>query len=70
MDLIAPLLDVAEGAFLAGAIVFLRIGGAMALLPAFGELTLSVRVKLGLALALTVIVAPVVAREVAMPGWD
>lgn len=40
--------------------VFLRVGGMMALLPAFGEQSVPVRVKLGLALAFTLIVLPAV----------
>lgn len=40
-----------------GFIVFLRIGAVMAVLPAFGEQSVPVRVKLALALAFTVVVA-------------
>ena len=42
------------------ALVFLRIGAAMALLPAFGEMLVPVRVKLAIAIVLTLIVAPAV----------
>lgn len=42
-------------------LVFLRIGGAMALLPGFGEIAVPVRVKLGLTLAFTTLVLPIVA---------
>lgn len=45
-------------------LVFLRIGGAMALLPAFGEQSVPVRIKLGLSLCFTAIVAPAVLPEV------
>jgi len=41
-------------------LVLLRVGAAMALLPAFGEQTLSARVRLVAALAFTAIVAPAV----------
>ena len=41
-------------------LVFLRIGAAMALLPAFGEQTVPVRVKLALTLCFTAVVAPAV----------
>ena len=41
-------------------LVFLRIGAAMALLPAFGEMLVPVRVKLALTIGLTLIVAPAV----------
>lgn len=47
-------------------VVFLRVGAVMALLPAFGELTVPRRIRLGLAIAFTVIVAPVVAPV--LPG--
>ena len=47
-------------ALIAGAIVFLRIGAAMALLPAFGEMVVPMRVRLALALALTLVVTPIV----------
>lgn len=40
------------------ALVFLRIGAAMALLPAFGEQVVPVRVRLGLAIAFSAIVLP------------
>lgn len=42
----------------AGFVVFLRVGAAMALMPAFGELMVPARVRLILALAFTAIVAP------------
>ena len=44
-----------------GGIVFLRVAAAVALLPGFGETVIPVRVRLGLAVALTLVVAPVVA---------
>lgn len=43
------------------ALVFLRVAPMIALFPGFGETTVPVRVKLGLALALTAIVTPAVA---------
>lgn len=44
--------------------VFLRVGASIALLPAFGERSVPQRVRLGLALAFTAIVFPVVASDV------
>lgn len=38
--------------------VFLRVGAVTSLLPAFGEQSVPIRVKLGLAISLSVIVAP------------
>lgn len=40
--------------------VFLRVGAAIALLPAFGEVMIPARIRLALALVFTVIVAPTV----------
>lgn len=55
-----------------GGIVFLRVGAAMTFLPAFGESTIPLRVRLGLALAFTAVVAPAVAQglnpDFATPG--
>jgi flagellar biosynthetic protein FliR len=51
----------AQAALWAGFLVFLRVGAAMALLPAFGEMGVPVRVRLALALAFTLLVAPLVA---------
>jgi flagellar biosynthetic protein FliR len=52
---------VSSGWAWAAFLVFVRTGAAIALLPAFGELSVPVRVRLGLALAFTAIVAPAVA---------
>ncbi|WP_370311540.1 flagellar biosynthetic protein FliR [Sagittula sp.] len=48
--------------------VFLRIAAILAILPAFGEQVISVRVRLVLALLLTVVVTPAVALVIALPG--
>lgn len=58
----------AEGAWVAF-LVFLRCGAAMALLPAFGEQSVPVRVRLGLALAFAALTLPaVLARPGAWPA--
>ncbi len=49
---------------LLGFVVFLRVGAAMALLPAFGERSIPERIRLVLALAFTLVVAPAVTQEV------
>ncbi|SFO14961.1 flagellar biosynthetic protein FliR [Roseovarius lutimaris] len=46
-------------------IVFLRVGPVIALFPGFGEETVPLRIKLALALAFTVIVAPAVGPDLA-----
>ncbi len=43
--------------------IFLRIGAAMALLPAFGEQSVPLRLRLALALAFTALVLPLVGPE-------
>lgn len=55
------LYDFGRAGMLDGAAVFLRIGAAMALLPAFGEQMVPQRVRLAVALAFTAVVAPAVA---------
>ncbi|MCC5956007.1 MAG: flagellar biosynthetic protein FliR [Natronohydrobacter sp.] len=47
--------------FAMGFAVFIRIGAMMALLPAFGEQVVPVRIRLGLTLAFTAITAPALA---------
>jgi flagellar biosynthetic protein FliR len=47
----------------AAALVFLRVGAAMALMPAFGDQVVPQRVRLVLALAFTAVVLPAVAEK-------
>lgn len=56
--------DFAWAAFL----VFLRVGAALTLMPAFGEQTVPQRVKLMVALAFTAVVAPAIVPKI--PGAD
>lgn len=69
--LLAPVAETLGLAFL----VFLRIGAAVAVLPGFGGLELPQRVRLGVALAFTAVVLPMVAVELphhafaAGPPW-
>lgn len=69
----AELIAQAQAALAAGGLVFLRVAAAAALLPAFGERVVPVRVRLVGALALTLLVAPLVAaalpRDGAAWGW-
>lgn len=65
LTVLTELSGMAQGMILTGFLVFLRIGAMMALLPAFGEQTIPARVRLGVALAFTAIVAPAVADRVA-----
>lgn len=55
---LADILSLSQSTLLVGFVVFLRVGAAMSLLPAFGEQSVPMRVRLGLAVAFTMIVAP------------
>lgn len=58
---LAQLMATWEPLIWAGWLVFLRVGAVLAMLPAFGERAVPTRVRLGLALAFTAVVAPAVA---------
>lgn len=62
-DALRALQEAGQEGLLTGIIVFLRVGAAMAVLPAFGEQAVPQRVRLGLALGFTAIVAPAVAQQ-------
>lgn len=64
-DILAALLTASQTGLAVGFVVFLRIGAAMAVMPAFGERSIPERVRLVLALTFTVIVAPAVSDKVA-----
>lgn len=49
--------------------VFLRVSAFVSLLPAFGERSIPVRVKLGISIAFTLIVAPAVDPSELLPGF-
>ncbi len=49
-----------QEALAAGFLVFLRVGAAMAVLPAFGEQMIPMRIRLALTLAFTLVVSPAV----------
>ncbi len=55
---LSALSGLAEGMIWQAALVFLRVGGFVAMLPALGEQALPTRVKLAAAVAITLIVAP------------
>lgn len=56
--ILADLAGVAEPMVLGWFLIFVRVGAAVALLPAFGDQMVPQRVKLGVALAFSVVVAP------------
>lgn len=61
---LAHVLAHSQAFLMLGFVVFLRVGAAMALLPAFGETMVPARVRLFLGLAFTIIVAPAVTISV------
>lgn len=71
-DLIAALtaFGAGHGPMLEAAlVVFMRVGAMMALLPAFGEAVIPIRVRLGLALGFTAIITPALAPSLPpVPG--
>ena len=60
MSDLAALLDLTEEVLWLHFIVFLRVGAAISLFPGFGEQSVPIRIKLGLALMMTMITAPAV----------
>ena len=57
---LAQLLSVSQDLLWNAFVVFMRVGAMVSLLPAFGEQSVPARVKLGLALAFTMIILPAV----------
>ncbi|MEL6839620.1 MAG: flagellar biosynthetic protein FliR [Pseudomonadota bacterium] len=63
-----PLLPFSQAALWTGFVVFVRVSAVMAVLPAFGDQPVPMRVRLVLALMFTFVVAPAVAPTIgAMP---
>lgn len=60
IDALVEVTELSQAALWDGFLVFLRVGAVMALLPAFGEQTVPQRVRIVLAFAFTLIVAPAV----------
>lgn len=66
--LMEPLADLAGGSALMAFLVFVRVGAAMALLPAFGEQSIPRTVRLVIAIMFTLIVFPAVTPAVTPTG--
>jgi flagellar biosynthesis protein FliR len=62
---LSGLLDLAEGLAWAAALAFVRIGAMVALMPGLGDPAVPQRIKLALVLAFTLVVAPVLADQLA-----
>lgn len=58
---LSDLLGLGQSVALSALLVFLRVGAAMALLPAFGEQSIPQRLRLVLALAFSAVVLPAAA---------
>ena len=70
LNQLTPLLGLGQDWLRIAVLVFLRVGAAVFLMPAFGEATVPQRVRLVLALAFTAIVAPAVAPHLALTPDD
>jgi flagellar biosynthetic protein FliR len=60
---LAALLDLTEPGLAGLVLVFVRVGAVVGLLPGFGDALIPARVKLGLAVAFTLVVAPMIAPD-------
>lgn len=60
---LGAILDLTDAALLGALLVFTRVGGVMALLPGFGEQMIPARVRLGVTVAFTLIVWPMLAPD-------
>jgi flagellar biosynthetic protein FliR len=67
---LAELTDMTNAMLWHGFAVFLRVSAMVSLLPAFGEQTVPARVKLGIAVAFTLVVTPAVAVPTLPPQFD
>ena len=63
MEGLTELLDLGEAALAGIVLVFCRVAAVVSLLPGFGEQQVPSRVRLGLAVAFTIVVWPMVAAE-------
>lgn len=70
MNAAAALLDHVQTGLWAGTLIFLRVAAVMALMPGFSEQSVPMRIRLGLALAFTMIIAPAVGSLAPGTPWD
>ncbi|MDX8352878.1 flagellar biosynthetic protein FliR [Cognatiyoonia sp. IB215182] len=64
MEALVPLLPLSQEVLWVGFVVFVRVSAVMAVLPAFGDQPVPMRVRLALALMFTFVVAPAVAPTI------
>lgn len=67
---LAELMNLTDALLWQGFAVFLRVSALVSLLPAFGEQSVPARVKLGIAVAFTLIIAPAVAAPTVPMQFD
>ena len=65
VEALLRLSEVAQAWLAAGFLVFLRVGAAMALMPAFGEQVVPMRIRLAATFAFTVLLTPALADRLA-----
>lgn len=65
---LAALLGLAQGVAWATALAFVRIGAMVALMPGLGDSAVPQRIKLAMAVAFSLIVAPLLADRIAVSG--
>ena len=61
---LASLLDLAQGVLWAAALVFVRVGAVLALMPGFGDMAVPQRIKVALIVCFTAVITPVLAPEI------
>ena len=67
MEGLAALLDMTQAGLAGFILVFVRVGGVVALLPGFGEQMIPARVRLGATVAFTMVVWPMIAPGLVTP---
>ena len=68
IEALSYFLNTAEEIAWAAVLVFLRVGGMVALMPGFGEHSVPPRVKLAIVLSFTIVVTPMMAENLAKFG--
>lgn len=64
IDNLVDLLKISQVALWTGFAVFIRVGAMMMVLPLFGEQSIPMRIRLGISVAFTAIVAPAVVSDI------
>ena len=63
LEAIAPLLALTQASLVGLILVFTRVAGVVALLPAFGEQSIPVRFRMAIVIAFTMIIWPIIGAE-------